>query len=353
MPLMDMRSGTRGQSFSYDGKTWTPQVKGVPKVNLYGVYSNPRTPGKAWAVGDVSGNAPVVLYTKNGGQQWNMASKPPDKKIAARSVDFSPNAQTGFIVGDLNLGAWRSEDGGDTWTEMKVSTKKGVTSITGRFARIEIVGDQTLKKGGDYELALAGGGDNANFVYYGYDPKILGMRWYLRTRTPNGTDGLTGVSFVGDMNGWIVSKSGGINSTNNAGLSHNWPSQTQPKPQKGLNAIAMFPAKPKLKVDLGGSTSPESGTPGVTFVSVTTLGVPDGNVNPTNVIVELSTTCHEMPSATTFAVSVASGSDNSKFVSFLLPSGLTSGQYFVSISDSEEGDANFESSNCSAVNVTN
>jgi hypothetical protein len=34
-----------------------------------------------------------------------------------------------------------------------------------------------------------------------------------------------------------------------------------------------------------------------------------------------------------------------------LPSGLAPGQYFVSISDSEEGDANFESSNCSAVNV--
>ena len=35
----------------------------------------------------------------------------------------------------------------------------------------------------------------------------------------------------------------------------------------------------------------------------------------------------------------------------LLPSGLDPGQYFISISDSTDGDANFESSNCSVVNV--
>lgn len=41
------------------------------------------------------------------------------------------------------------------------------------------------------------------------------------------------------------------------------------------------------------------------------------------------------------AVSIASGSPDSKLVSFLLPRGLAPGQYFVSISDPEEGDANF------------
>jgi hypothetical protein len=76
-----------------------------------------------------------------------------------------------------------------------------------------------------------------------------------------------------------------------------------------------------------------------------------GNINPANAVIELATECHEAASATISAVSIVSDLGDGKLLSFLLPTGLTPGQYFVSISDSEEGDANFESSNCSAANV--
>jgi len=43
------------------------------------------------------------------------------------------------------------------------------------------------------------------------------------------------------------------------------------------------------------------------------------NINPENLVVLLATNCHEGASASTSAVSVVSGSEDSKLVSFLLP----------------------------------
>ncbi|MGA2688829.1 MAG: hypothetical protein ABSE85_12250 [Candidatus Korobacteraceae bacterium] len=104
-------------------------------------------------------------------------------------------------------------------------------------------------------------------------------------------------------------------------------------------------------VQLGDLTSPESGASDMNYISLTGAGFPEGNINPANVVIELAAECHGAAWATTSAVSVVSGSDDSQLVSFKLPAGLDPGQYFIRISDSEEGDANFESSNCSEVNV--
>jgi len=104
-------------------------------------------------------------------------------------------------------------------------------------------------------------------------------------------------------------------------------------------------------VKLGQLTSPESGGADVNYVSVTGWGFPEGNIIAGNVAVELAAECHGPASASTSAVSIVSGTGDSELLSFLLPGGLAPGQYFVSISDSQDGDANFESSNCSEVNV--
>jgi hypothetical protein len=110
--------------------------------------------------------------------------------------------------------------------------------------------------------------------------------------------------------------------------------------------------EPKRRpVQLDPSTSPDTAGSGVSYVSVSASGFPEGNITAENVRVEISQGCHEAALASTSAVSVVSASSDSNLISFLLPSGLAPGQYFVSISDSEEGDANFESSNCSVVNI--
>jgi hypothetical protein len=106
-------------------------------------------------------------------------------------------------------------------------------------------------------------------------------------------------------------------------------------------------------VRLDGATVPNSGAAGASYVRVTGWGFPEGSINPGNVVVALATDCRDTASATTSATSVVSGLGDSRLVSFLLPEGLSPGSYFVSIRDSADGDASFESSNCSEVDVTN
>jgi hypothetical protein len=115
--------------------------------------------------------------------------------------------------------------------------------------------------------------------------------------------------------------------------------------------ITMTATLGKQLVGLGASAAPATGISGVTSLSVSASGLLNGNINPSNLRVELSTVCLEEALATTSATSVVSGDDDSKFVSFLLPAGLDEGQYYISISDSKDGPASFESANCSAVTV--
>jgi len=114
--------------------------------------------------------------------------------------------------------------------------------------------------------------------------------------------------------------------------------------------FAKPPKEPGTKLDQ--RTSPDSGVSGVSYLSVSGSEFPLGNINPGNVVVELATACQKDVLATTSAVSVVSSAGDGRLVSFLLSDGLSSGRYYVSISDSAAGDANFESSNCSEVNVS-
>ena len=114
--------------------------------------------------------------------------------------------------------------------------------------------------------------------------------------------------------------------------------------------FAKPPKKPGVKLDQ--STSPNSGIGGVNYLALSGSGFPDGSISPDNVAVQLSTVCHGPASAITPAASLVSSSGDSRLVSFLLPASLPPGNYFVSISDSADGDANFESSNCSGVTVS-
>lgn len=120
----------------------------------------------------------------------------------------------------------------------------------------------------------------------------------------------------------------------------------------GDTLVPSLPGKKKKEeVHLERATSPGDAIAGVNYVSVTGSGFPEGNITPGNITVGLALECRGAASATTSAISVVSGSGDNKLLSFQLPAGLDPGQYFISISDSEEGDANFESSNCSAVTI--
>lgn len=119
----------------------------------------------------------------------------------------------------------------------------------------------------------------------------------------------------------------------------------------GAKKVTMTATIAKQLIELAPSATSATAIPGVTSLSINVSGLANGNVSPANVRVEVSSVCLDEALATTSATSIASGDGDSKFVSFVLPAGLDPGQYYISISDSKEGNAGFESANCAAVTL--
>ena len=108
------------------------------------------------------------------------------------------------------------------------------------------------------------------------------------------------------------------------------------------------------QVKLTSVTTPSSGVAGVTNVNLTASYVPAGSVTPVNVKVSLAGTCGGAAVTTTAANSVKTILGSTDRIQFLIPSGLTTGNYFATIADSTAGDANFTTlaGSCSEVQVT-
>jgi len=105
-------------------------------------------------------------------------------------------------------------------------------------------------------------------------------------------------------------------------------------------------------VHLNTWTIPDNGVAGVNNVNITASGVPAGTLTPADVMITFSTTCGGAALATTSANSVKTILGSTKRVNVSIPGTLAQNTYFVQISDSAGGDANFTSANCSEVNVT-
>jgi hypothetical protein len=104
-------------------------------------------------------------------------------------------------------------------------------------------------------------------------------------------------------------------------------------------------------VKLSTVTSPSSGSAGASTVNISGTGFPTGAIDPGSVVVSLAATCGGSGS-TTAATAVQNIIGTSDKISFLLPSSLAAGTYFVSVSGTSESDVSFTSgSSCSAVNV--
>jgi hypothetical protein len=123
---------------------------------------------------------------------------------------------------------------------------------------------------------------------------------------------------------------------------------------KGLLAVlclaAAQPAFGQLK--LPAFTTPSSGTAGITNVNVTASDVPSGTVTPADVVVSFATSCGGAAVMTEAANSFKTILGSTARVNLNIPTGLVTGNYFVTLSDSTAGDANFTSTDCSEVQVT-
>jgi hypothetical protein len=113
-----------------------------------------------------------------------------------------------------------------------------------------------------------------------------------------------------------------------------------------LSSASLATTSVKLKL----WTSPSSGVSGQSSVNVSGTGFPAGNFSPANITVYLAKSCGGAVVASTPASSEIKILGTADRVHFLIPSGLATGLYFVTISDTT--DAFNSGSTCSKLNVT-
>jgi hypothetical protein len=317
--------------------------KGVQQVNLYGVFfTKVENRNYGWAVGD---NGVIIYYD---GAEWVKVTSSPGGTIAFRSISGYGDKKSYYLnaVGDKDRGIWKCQGPPNQNKCLGPQNKDiGWTKLTGKAGN--------LKDQSNMRVVQVFAGSNKWIGQIGVDENVYqgnGADWFPRS---TGTfKDVYGLSLSPDGNSaWAVGQGGNIAYSGKPDKKgeFKW-TVVNPAPKEQLNGIVIRPA-PKQQIKLEQSASPDSGIAGVNYVSVSGSDFPDGDINANNVTVVLATECHGTASASTSAVSIVSGSGDSQLVSFLLPAGLDPGQYFISISDSEEGDANFESSNCSEVNV--
>ncbi len=106
-------------------------------------------------------------------------------------------------------------------------------------------------------------------------------------------------------------------------------------------------------VKLNVVTTPSSGLAGTSLVWVTGSGFPAGTISPSDVTIELHTSCGVTggeTAATALMVREILGS--SQKVEFQVPASVATGNYFVSLSGTTTSGAAFSSDNCSEIAVT-
>jgi hypothetical protein len=120
-----------------------------------------------------------------------------------------------------------------------------------------------------------------------------------------------------------------------------------------LGLVLILPASSWAQVHLNVATSPSSGVAGVSNVNITGSSFPSGTITPANVMVSWAgPSCGDVPATSVPANSVITILGSVRRINVNIPAGLATGTWFVKVSDSAGGDANFSSSNCSQVSVT-
>jgi photosystem II stability/assembly factor-like uncharacterized protein len=311
------------------------------KQSLKGVFFTDKDHG--WAVGD---NGTIV--NRNNGNWTLVPNIPVGLNFTSVTGYIDPNTRLAvrhFVVYAVatNGQIWFSQDNG-RWAQL--TNKKGMP-INGEQIKVAFATSAT-----EFWIGQAVNNPDVQYVHKN-GPNPLHSNWLAPVKVNDrGFNSVSGLSGTDSRHIWIVGDDGLIDYRN--GSASRWiPQYTPADDPVPLNSIVMTgTGGPGGLVQLEGASPSDSVGGGMTYVSLTGSGFPEGNINPANVVVELAAECRGTAGASTSAVSVVSASSDRNLISFLLPGGLAPGQYFISISDSEEGDANFESSNCSEVNIT-
>ncbi|MBU6412497.1 MAG: hypothetical protein KGS45_03415 [Planctomycetes bacterium] len=130
-------NGPLGLWTSYDGgSSWNQVLNGIPNLSVTDVAMVANAPQVVYAaVGHIFGNSANGIYrTTDGGQSWTkLAGGLPTTNVGRIALAIAPsNSQRIYALitrpSDANgnaastLGAWRSDNGGDSWTSIPVGS---------------------------------------------------------------------------------------------------------------------------------------------------------------------------------------------------------------------------------------
>lgn len=264
------------------GNTWIEQFSRTTR-NLYGLaFTHADT-------GTVVGEEGTILRTVDGGKTWNMQVS--DTDVSLRAVSFS-STNTGTAVGKAATSSWvqyayRTTDGGDTWTSQKIAdfsyfttlydvsfTDENNGTVVGSHGKIY----RTSDGGESWHKQDSGGGaiygisttDDHNGVVVGESGTIFhtsngGAIW--NPQCSGETENLNSISFMNETTGTAVGEKGIILSTNDGGTT--WHSQFS-NSSHILNKVHLYAS------NIGTIVGSRSGTSTRYFVILRTT---DGGIN--------------------------------------------------------------------------
>lgn len=118
------------------GESWSSVIPSTSGLNLTALAFDPASPDSNWVIGTDSGK---VYTSTNGGQSWGAPISFPNASFIGGLV-FAPTLNGGgrhtlwALTGDSNNGAndyaYRSSDGGHTWTEIQINPGSAINGIT-------------------------------------------------------------------------------------------------------------------------------------------------------------------------------------------------------------------------------
>lgn len=114
----------------------------------------------------------------------------------------------------------------------------------------------------------------------------------------------------------------------------------------------LIPAAHAASPTLSSITSPSSGVAGTNNVNVTANNWPSGDTTAANIMVLWESSCGGAAVATDAANTLHNVLGPVYRVNVNIPSGLSTGTYYLQLMDSAAGDTDFTSANCSTVQVT-
>jgi photosystem II stability/assembly factor-like uncharacterized protein len=201
-----------------DGSTWTSMAAGAASFDYRALFF--ASTNRGWAVNYSGG----IRKTTNGGTQWSTLSPLSAKLTAVHFIDGNTGWITGHDQGTVK--AFRTTDGGDTWTS---EPGQGVDSVNAV---------QLLNAGTGWVVAHKG--------------RILkttngGISWIAK---PSGTtQELRALQFLGTNTGWVVGAAGTVLKTTDGGES--WAAKAAGT--AGLNAVRFVDANTGWAVGAAGA----------------------------------------------------------------------------------------------------